>query len=110
MARFKAAKSVFTSFKKTKLGRKTVRKARKAKKLVLPAAFVAGGGVGAAAASYLLTQPGHRKAAAKEGAVIGAVATTAVAAAPRVGKFVFRRIKGRIIPIFTGKKSRRRRK
>jgi hypothetical protein len=50
------------------------------------------------AASYV-SAADARSAAKKEGTTVGAVIGAAAVAAPMIGKVVFRRIRGRIIPI-----------
>ena len=40
-----------------------------------------------------------RSAGRKEGAIFGAIAGATIAATPKIGRVIFRRIRGRIIPI-----------
>lgn len=88
MARFRAFKrlaraKILTGFKKTKKVAKVTALA---------------GAAGAFAGSSG-SQPGLRREGAKEGAIVGIAVGASLIAAPKIGKIIFRRIRGRIIPI-----------
>ena len=71
------------------LMRLTRRKFKKAKSYGKVAGL---GAIGGSYGAFFSTQAGHRRDAAKEGAVAGAVAAVA-------STIVFRRVRGRIIPM-----------
>lgn len=61
----------------------------------LSAVGLAAGGVG----GHMVAQAGLQDPARKKGMKWGAITGASIAAAPSVGRIVFRRIRGRIIPI-----------
>lgn len=69
------------------------------KSLSRKAGFAAMVSLGAGLHGFASGQAGHRRDSATEGAILGALAGAAAVSAPSFAKVVFRRIRGRIIPI-----------
>ena len=69
------------------------------KKLRSKAGLIGIGTFAAGLHGFISGQPGHRKDTGREAAILGALATAALVSAPSFTKIIFRRIRGRIIPI-----------